>query len=64
MSTYLTRRDRRRNNPNDLPDLFSYWVATPQPNRVVQKLARRFGLSIDHAATVARLAGLGSAVDQ
>jgi hypothetical protein len=64
MSTYLTRRGCRRNNSNDLPDLFSYRVAAPPPNRVVQKLAHRFGLSIDHAITVASLAGLGSAVDR
>ena len=64
MSIFVPRRRRRCNNPNVLPDLFSYRVAVPQPNRVAEKLARRFGLTLDHAATVARLAGLGSAVDQ
>jgi len=57
----------RKTQWTDQPDLFSW-----QPARVfnstpivVLKLARRFGLTIPHAITVARLAGLsGSEVRQ
>jgi hypothetical protein len=41
-------------------DLFA-WRSTPprNDNRAASIIARRFGLSPDHAATVARLAGIG-----
>jgi hypothetical protein len=41
-------------------DLFA-WRPTPprNDNRAASHLARRFGLSPDHAATIARLAGIG-----
>jgi hypothetical protein len=45
------------------PDLFS-WSPPPAFVRTTdwaaQRIARRFHLSIEHAATVARLAGIGS----
>jgi hypothetical protein len=42
-------------------DLFA-WRPTPprNDNRAATIIARRFGLSPDHAATIARLAGVGS----
>ncbi len=41
-------------------DLFA-WRPTPprNDNRFASIIARRFGLSPDHAATIARLAGIG-----
>ena len=41
-------------------DLFA-WRPTPprNDNRAAVLIARRFGLSPDHAATIARLAGIG-----
>jgi hypothetical protein len=41
-------------------DLFA-WRSTPprNDNRAASIIARRFGLSPDHAATIARLAGIG-----
>jgi hypothetical protein len=41
-------------------ELFS-WRRTPPYNasRAALQLAKRFGLSVDHASTVARLAGIG-----
>lgn len=58
----ITRRPVNRNTD---PDLFSWrpvvLVITPV---AVRKLASRFGLSIAHAATVARLAGIGSEVER
>jgi hypothetical protein len=41
-------------------DLFA-WRPTPprNDNRAASLIARRFGLSPDHASTVARLAGIG-----
>ena len=41
-------------------DLFS-WRETPPRNssRVALHIAKRFGLSLDHASTVAELAGFG-----
>jgi hypothetical protein len=41
-------------------DLFA-WRPTPprNDNRAASLIARRFGLSPDHAATIARLAGIG-----
>jgi hypothetical protein len=43
-------------------DLFA-WRPTPpwNDNRAVSLIAKRFGLSIDHAVTIARLAGIGGA---
>jgi hypothetical protein len=55
---------RRRSACNSLgaqPDFFSWHpvaVFNP-PDHVARKLAARFGLSLAHAATVARLSGLG-----
>jgi hypothetical protein len=41
-------------------DLFAWWPTPPRNgNRAVSLIARRFGLSPDHAATIARLAGIG-----
>jgi hypothetical protein len=50
-------RDRNRSLE---PDLFS-WRQTPPRNasRVAVHIAKRFGLSLDHASTVAQLAGFG-----
>jgi hypothetical protein len=41
-------------------ELFA-WRPTPprNDNRAASLIARRFGLSPDHAATIARLAGIG-----
>jgi hypothetical protein len=41
-------------------DLFA-WRPTPRrnDNRAASLIERRFGLSPDHAATIARLAGIG-----
>jgi hypothetical protein len=41
-------------------DLFA-WRPTPpwNDNRAASLIARRFGLSVDHASTIARLAGIG-----
>ena len=41
-------------------DLFA-WRPAPPPNdsRAAVLIAKRFGLSVDHASTVARLAGIG-----
>ena len=64
MRTYLTRRAPARNRSDDLPDLFSWRPVTSQPSRAVLKLAARYGLSLDHAATVARLSGLASERDR
>ena len=63
MPKYVTRRGRPRNQSEDLPDLFSWHVTTITPDRAARKLVRRFGFSLATAATVARLAGIGSAVE-
>ena len=43
-------------------DLFAWRPAPPRnDSRATAIIARRFGLSPDHAATVARLAGIGGA---
>jgi hypothetical protein len=41
-------------------DLFA-WRPTPprNDNRAASLIAKRFGLSVEHATTVARLAGIG-----
>jgi hypothetical protein len=41
-------------------DLF-WWKSTPprNDNRAASIIAKRFGLSVEHAITVARLAGIG-----
>ena len=41
-------------------DLFA-WRPTPpwNENCAVSLIAKRFGLSVDHASTIARLAGIG-----
>jgi hypothetical protein len=41
-------------------DLFA-WRSTPpkNDNRAATIIAKRFGLSVEHATTVARLAGIG-----
>jgi hypothetical protein len=41
-------------------DLFA-WRPTPprNDNRAALLIAKRFGLSVDHAGTIARLAGIG-----
>jgi hypothetical protein len=51
----IQSRDRNRSLE---PDLFS-WRQTPPRNasRVAVHIARRFGLSLDHASTIAQLAG-------
>jgi len=60
--SYVRRRRSARNSLSAQPDLFSWRpVAVFNPlDHVARKLAIRFGLSIAHAATVARLAGLGT----
>jgi hypothetical protein len=41
-------------------DLFA-WRPTPprHDDRAALRIAKRFGLSVDHASTIARLAGIG-----
>jgi hypothetical protein len=41
-------------------DLFA-WRSTPpwNDNRAATLIAKRFGLSVEHASTIARLAGVG-----
>jgi hypothetical protein len=40
-------------------DLIAWRAPPPRNNHRAFSLARRFGLSPDHAATIARLAGVG-----
>ncbi len=41
-------------------DLFAWRQSPPwNDNRTASLIARRFGLSVDHASTIARLAGIG-----
>jgi hypothetical protein len=41
-------------------DLFAWRPIPPwTDNRAALLIAKRFGLSVDHAATIARLAGIG-----
>jgi hypothetical protein len=49
-------RDRKRSSEPDLS-----WRQTPPPNasRMALNIAKRFGLSLDHASTIAELAGFG-----
>jgi hypothetical protein len=61
MQKKIPIRYRHRNHSLHLQfDLFS-WSQTPPCNasRASLRLARRFGLSVEHASTVARLAGIG-----
>jgi hypothetical protein len=46
-------------------DLFA-WRPTPpwHDNRAALLIAKRFGLSADHASTIARLAGIGGTHDE
>ena len=57
----VRRRRSARNSLSAQPDLFSWRpVAVFNPlDHVAHKLAARFGLSLAHAATIARLSGLG-----
>jgi hypothetical protein len=57
--TKIAVHSRDRNRAQQL-DLFS-WRETPPRNssRVALHIAKRFGLSLDHASTVAQLAGFG-----
>lgn len=51
---------RDRNHPIQL-DLFSRREAPPRnASRVALHIANRFGISLDHANTVAQLAGFGA----
>jgi len=57
--------DRYSKTSNDIQPisglpLFDWRPTVPYSQIIVLKLARRFGLSIAHAATVAHLAGIGS----
>ena len=47
-------------NGSNKPDIFS-WPQTPFRNasRVAQLISRHFGISLHHAGTIARLAGIG-----
>jgi hypothetical protein len=59
--TYLSRRDTSRNISAAQPDLFSWRPLPSSPTpRAVRKLAQKYGLTIAHATTVARLAGIGA----
>jgi hypothetical protein len=50
---------RDRNSSTQL-DLFSWREAPPRnASRVALHIAKRFGISLDHAGTVAQLAGFG-----
>jgi hypothetical protein len=41
------------------PDLFSWRQTSPRnASRVALHISKRFGLSLDHASTIARLAGI------
>jgi hypothetical protein len=57
----VRRRRSARNSLTAQPDLFSWRPAVVfNPlDHVARKLAARFGLSLAHAATIARLSGLG-----
>jgi hypothetical protein len=59
MPKHLTLRAPARNNTN-LPDLFSWRSAPPRnASRAALHISKRFGLSLDHATTIAHLAGVG-----
>lgn len=52
---YPARRSKRAVRSE--PDLFS-WRSTPDHGKhIASKIAQRYGISLPHAATVARLAG-------
>ena len=58
MTTITT--DKLHRNSSIEPDLFARGQTPPRGgNRAVILIARRFGLSFDHAGTIARLAGIG-----
>jgi hypothetical protein len=60
MSRNISRRLQIRNQRSTEPDLFSWRPAVVQPaTRAARKLAARYGLSLAHASTIAKLAGLG-----
>jgi hypothetical protein len=61
MTKKITFRSRTRNRFNQ-PDFFS-WRPTPprNDNRAALQIARRFGLSVAHADTIVRLAGIEGA---
>jgi hypothetical protein len=60
MSKYITRRAPASNKTNDVPDLFSLRSAPPRnASRAALQISKRFGLSLDHATTIAHLAGVG-----
>lgn len=55
-----TRHRNRYLGPGLQLDLFAWRPAPPWgESRAASIIARRFGLSPDHAATIARLAGIG-----
>ena len=57
----LHRRPRRRNKTSGHADLFSFREPIlHSTNRAARKLAARYGISLAHASTIARLAGLGN----
>jgi hypothetical protein len=52
-------RARDRNRSEQL-ELFSWRETSPSnASRVTLNIAKRFGISLDHASTIARLAGIG-----
>jgi hypothetical protein len=53
----ILSRDRNRSIERDLLP----WRQSPPRNasRATLQIAKRFGLSLDHAGTIARLAGIG-----
>lgn len=52
---YPARRSKRAINPE--PDLFSWRSTTDHGGHIASKIAQRYGISLPHAVTVARLAG-------
>jgi hypothetical protein len=60
MYNHISHRAPARNKTNDVLDLPS-WRSTPprNVNRAALNISKRFGLSLDHAITVAHLAGIG-----
>jgi hypothetical protein len=60
MSRLISHRDPARNSMNNVPDLSSWRSAPPRnASRAASLIARRFGLSLDHAIAIAHLAGVG-----
>jgi hypothetical protein len=61
MTIVRKRAPSRNSRKASQPDLFS-WRPIPVLNTApiaVRKLAQRYGITVPHAATVARLAGIG-----